>query len=190
MTATATLKQCKIADCEKPPKAHGLCVKHYSRLRRHGHAEPTRRYSGPQVGICPVEGCEQPKSFNGMCKLHATRVARHGDPLIVIHQRDRDLPRGADNPHWAGDRITYGGMHIRVRKTRGPASEHSCVDCARTASQWSYDRSDPNERMASEGPYSTNVDHYVARCVPCHKKHDLRALGKSANGYLPEGSAA
>lgn len=37
------MKNCSIADCGIPARAHGLCQKHYMRTRRHGDAEATRR---------------------------------------------------------------------------------------------------------------------------------------------------
>lgn len=53
------------------------------------------------------------------------------------------------------------------------ASQHQCTDCGVTAQHWSYDYSDPNERRAPEGtPYSLDLDHYVPRCISCHRRYD------------------
>lgn len=71
----------------------------------------------------------------------------------------------------------YRGMHQRVRRARGSASAYPCVDCNMPAQQWSYDHLDPGERRQwvghMEAPYSLNIEHYVARCIPCHKRFDL-----------------
>ena len=50
---------------------------------------------------------------------------------------------------------------------------------------WAYDHKDPNEKRGVSGkdpdyqrelPYSWDIDHYVAMCVPCHKVLDLSML--------------
>lgn len=145
---------------------------HYSRMRRRGSPEATV-IRKPTTGQCPVGGCDQMQSYNGMCKLHASRMARHGDPLKYIPHRERRLPRGAANPKWTGDNVTYYGMHQRLADAKGRASDHPCADCGSPARQWSYDHADPNEHMSDLGAYSVSVDHYVSRCIPCHKKFDL-----------------
>jgi hypothetical protein len=177
---------CSVEGCDKPRRSSGVpyCQKHYSRVRRHGHAEATRKPPQPATGPCPVEGCDQPQSYNGMCKKHATRVARHGDPHAFTHQRDRNLPRGQANPHWTGDDATYFAVHQRLASSKGRASGLSCVDCGGAAAQWSYDHSDAQERSSEFGPYSVDLDRYDPRCVPCHKEHDLRFIRTTAP-FLP-----
>lgn len=174
------MKACSVAGCDKPHRGLGYCQTHYWRVRRHGSPEPTRNYSGPQIGVCPVEGCDQPKSYNGMCKKHATRVARHGDPNVCIQPQDRNVQRGAAHHSWTGKDASYFAMHQRVDAALGPASKQACVDCRAPARHWSYDRSDPDERTSDLGPYSTKIEHYAARCVSCHKRFDLDALKQSA----------
>ena len=80
---------------------------------------------------------------------------------------------GNGNGRWAGDAITYHGMHLRVRCALGSASEYPCVECANPAAQWSYDHADPDEIQSADGAYSLNVDRYAPRCISCHKKFDL-----------------
>lgn len=73
----------------------------------------------------------------------------------------------------------YSTSHAHVAATRGPAREHACR-CGRPARQWAYDHLDENELHSPEGwPYSTDVAHYEALCVPCHKTEDLRRLGRA-----------
>ena len=61
-----------------------------------------------------------------------------------------------------------------MRRDQGPASTHTCVDCAAPAAQWSYDHADPDEMYTPEGyAYSLKGDHYHPRCVPCHKAFDM-----------------
>lgn len=125
---------------------------------------------------CRIDDCGKPVKESGLCSMHAGRLRRHGDVHAFTHQRDRNLRRGADNPNWSGSGVTYGGAHIRVRKLRGKASAHKCADCGGNASQWSYDHADPAELTSEFGPYSADPDHYVPRCVPCHKAHDLSLI--------------
>lgn len=74
---------------------------------------------------------------------------------------------------------SYQAMHKRIAKDRGPAREYDCVDCGGAAAHWSYDHADLNELVGPVGrerfdaAYSLDPEHYVPRCVPCHKTHDL-----------------
>lgn len=123
---------------------------------------------------CAVEGCGRPVHGRGWCNSHYRRWKRRGDPgaaRIVRH------PSGPDNANWTGDQIDYRGAHWRVRLQKGKAKDHQCVDCGRQASEWSYDRLDPNEKIGvTRGgvkvPYSTNPRHYQPRCLSCHRKLD------------------
>lgn len=122
---------------------------------------------------CLVEGVEKPATENGMCKKHSTRVRRHGDPFAFTHQRDRDYPRGSAHHSWTGDQVTYDDMHRRVVRAMGSASEHPCTDCGNPAKHWSYDHKDPDERLGDKGAFSLDINHYLPRCVSCHKRFDL-----------------
>lgn len=79
---------------------------------------------------------------------------------------------GEANSNWRGDQIRNPQAHSRVKKLRGPASQHSCAHCGRRAAEWAYDHLDPHELPDPEGPYSLDPDHYMALCVPCHRKFD------------------
>ena len=127
--------------------------------------------------ICAVDDCDLIEDgHSGLCKKHDTRRRRHGDPLIVVKPHERALPSGPDHPRWTGDDATYLGAHQRVRYQRGRAKDHACVDCGGPAAHWSYDRACPNEKQSELGPYSTDIAHYVPRCVRCHKRFDLAAI--------------
>lgn len=70
----------------------------------------------------------------------------------------------------------YGGLHNHLRKARGRAREHACVDCGETADHWSYDHDCPEERVELRGgkrvPYSLDLNRYQPRCQSCHVKFD------------------
>lgn len=73
---------------------------------------------------------------------------------------------------------TYVSAHQRISAARGPAREYDCTDCGGPAAEWSYDHGDPNELVGKssatrEAAYSLDIEHYVPRCVPCHRTHDM-----------------
>lgn len=71
--------------------------------------------------------------------------------------------RGADNPNWVGDRISYVGAHIRVNRRRGrpQACEHCGTGDPATHYEWAN----------LTGRYHDPAD-YVRLCSPCHFKFD------------------
>ena len=174
-----TTGECAAEDCDKPIRTSGdlHCEMHYYRLRRNGTLDANPWH---KRGLCSIEECDQPEDALGLCSKHAARKQRHGDPHKVIHQRDRDLPRGAAHSRWSGDDATYTGVHQRLKGAKGRAADHRCTDCGNAAKHWSYDHADPSERVCELGAYSTDLDHYVPRCVPCHKTFDLALLGGAA----------
>jgi hypothetical protein len=97
----------------------------------------------------------------------------HGDPQVVLKDY---VAKGEDHYHWVGDDVTYQGMHYRVKKYRGSASQFLCIDCGQQAEEWSYNHLDENERTGTDGghllPYSTDVTFYEPRCKSCHRAFD------------------
>jgi hypothetical protein len=108
-----------------------------------------------------------------MCLKHHTRVIRHGDPHFV---GVTGSIAGPDHPSFVGEDVGYSAAHTRVRKKRGDAYNHLCVDCSEPAKQWAYDHSCVSEKYSDQGPYSANTEHYQPMCVPCHKRFDLDFL--------------
>lgn len=171
--AMHSTRQCSVEHCDRSDiQAHGMCRMHYHRWRRTGStvARPLRATRGN----CTVDGCGNLDCGpHGLCPKHNSRNRRNGDPLLLMGG-----PRarfGPENSAWTGDQASYSAMHLRVRGEKGRASLQVCVDCGRVAQQWSYDRSDPDERTSADGPYSVSINHYEARCIPCHKRFDLGA---------------
>jgi hypothetical protein len=56
----------------------------------------------------------------------------------------------------------YLRRHELVRKVRGKASEHKCIDCGEPAREWS-------QRHDTEG---IDPSDYDPRCCSCHQKYD------------------
>lgn len=172
---------CIVEGCEKlaRSKSSELCKMHYHRQYRGGEVgeagERKRKRRNPQ---CSIDGCEKPDKEAGLCSMHAVRVRRHGDAHKVISNAERDAPMGADHHKWMGNDAGYHAVHARLVTRRGRAAELSCVDCASDAHHWSYNHDDPDELheygiSANPVAYSTRIDSYSPRCVPCHKRFDL-----------------
>lgn len=72
--------------------------------------------------------------------------------------------------------VTYADAHWRVKRERGPARAHLCVDCGLPAMHWSYDHTDPAElvehRYFGPATYSLDVARYESRCASCHARVD------------------
>lgn len=97
-----------------------------------------------------------------MCAMHSMRLYRHGDTSTV-------KPAGRD---MRGAPIHYVTMHVWLRRDRGLASTHPCVDCGKQGHQWSYDNADPEELTWEGHNYSLDPDRYAARCMSCHVRFD------------------
>src|SRR6056300_929953 len=163
---------CDVVPCNKKakvgpngkPNGKGMCSMHYQRSLKNG--SPYVVWI-PTVG-CSVDGCEEKHYGNGLCNKHYMRVWKNGTIETLIK-----IP-GHEDP-------SYDTMHKRVMRSRGKASQYSCVDCGEQAYHWSYNHQGEIERS---GPgvgsqkkyiftYSTNIEDYDPRCVPCHKQFDL-----------------
>lgn len=111
---------------------------------------------------CSVGGCDQASKLGGMCRMHYDRMKRHGS----VGPPSRLSGRGHD--------IQYHAVHARLRRLRGPASDHQCV-CGAQANEWAYvsDESDPLARVDDQGRrYSTDLSKYFPMCTKCHYKSD------------------
>ncbi len=125
------------------------------------------------VDECAVEGCEKPRAGR-YCPMHEARIRRHGDPNAVIHQRDRSLRRGKDHPMWT-EVPSYSAVHLRLRKSRGPASAQTCK-CGKPAAQWAFVGPVDGALVERGMPYSADLGQYDPMCVSCHKSMDLARI--------------
>lgn len=124
---------------------------------------------------CKIEDCNSKLLARELCSKHYQRWKHHGDPYMVLPHTGSapGINRGASNPNWAGDDVSYNAMHTRIGSKRGPAYWWECVDCGEQAEEWSlYDRAAANRVDPKGRPYSTNIGDYVSRCVPCHRAFD------------------
>jgi hypothetical protein len=110
---------------------------------------------------CTVPGCEARRYAHGWCVTHYRRWQRHGDVRAGIPVRRRTR---------SGD--SYAAVRGRLVRERGPAAEQACADCTGPAACWSYEGTDPDERIDSmRGTrYSLELARYRPRCRYCHRR--------------------
>lgn len=110
---------------------------------------------------CDVPGCGRRVVGRGFCNTHYRRWERHGDPRAA-------LPIERKTADGAG----YWSVHQRLKAERGPASARPCAECGSPAVDWSYDGSDPSERIDPDRGYRYSLDlgRYRARCRSCHRR--------------------
>ena len=77
--------------------------------------------------------------------------------------------KGSKNAMWKGDNASYYALHIWVTQNKGRPNK--CVDCGTTSDKREIEWSNIDHK------YRRNLDDYVGRCVPCHRRYDIK------NGY-------
>lgn len=138
---------------------------------------------------CSIDRCSKRAHSRNLCQMHYFRLRRTGDPNKL---RTNMQGRGENHANWRGDQITYVGAHFRVRRERGPASQHSCIECGKPATEWSYDHNDINELHddVRHCTYSADPEHYDPRCKTCHNRFDQSTeRPRLANGRFTAASA-
>jgi hypothetical protein len=173
---------CTIEGCGRDAyyRGLGLCQAHYFQIRRNGKVTSAAIHAYGTAG-CKEPGCGKPHDALGWCEMHYTRFLRHGDPHVRLRNcTETPRPAGPDSPAWAGDAISYGGLHTRLRRERGDASGHPCHVCGSPAESWAYDHSDSGElaSAAAGRPFSTDLARYKPMCASCHVRFDRAHAGK------------
>jgi hypothetical protein len=111
-------------------------------------------------------------SCGNVCDVRAGCLSSGDTSSCGCYGRETSARKGIDRTELA----TYRTVHKRLDARRGPASNHSCIDCGRPGQEWSYNESDPNEMVERVGRfamrYSTDLAQYDPRCIPCHRRRD------------------
>lgn len=173
------MNTCAIDGCQKPTRSRTAqwCEMHYHRWYNTGDpGEAAPRSRKHRNAECAVDGCTKPDKETGLCSMHGVRLRRHGDAHKVIQPSERAVRVGPEHQNWVGESASYNTAHARVRAQKGSASAHQCVNCTKPAKHWSYDNTDPEEKVTPEGyRYSLNAERYEPRCVQCHSDFDKAA---------------
>lgn len=170
------MNQCGIGGCGNKHLARGLCIKHYNAWKRGSlkiNAARTRRSTPIK---CSVVDCERTAESRDLCNTHYERWRISGSTQDPIRRLE------SDHHGWVGDRAKYSTVHSRLNRHRGKASTHRCCQCPSLAESWAYDHADPSENFNErDQPFSTNLDHYLPMCWPCHNEFDRnQKLSQSA----------
>lgn len=171
---------CELPECTSPRhQSHRLCGSHYMKWYRHGDPrwkQPTRSadLTGQRFGT--LVALERADVKHWICVCDCGRERRVRAWCLTAGQTQT-----CNIGHRRLQTVAYNAAHQRLATDRGPASDQACIDCGRTAQQWSYDHEDTSEFVATEGAYSLSQEHYFPRCVPCHKRFDLDRLSARCN---------
>lgn len=189
-------RTCSVDGCLNDFLAKGLCRKHYQRVWKYNDPllvkkahrlhpdeaaavmraaglEPLVPYPGanpPWLCRCTTCGSEGSPSYS--------YVASHGKGCAPCGHASRAAAwRAGGHPNLIGDDAGYKAVHLRLKRMRGKASAHVCVDCGGQAADWSYTGDSDTGLVSTEKGvegllYSTDLDAYVPRCKRCHKRHD------------------
>lgn len=66
---------------------------------------------------------------------------------------------------WRTETPSQSAVHDRLRRVRGRAADHPCIDCGGQARDWAFEE---------PSGYSTDLSRYHPRCRSCHAKQDGR----------------
>jgi hypothetical protein len=122
-------------------------------------------------------------------EYRAREAARNAAPEAREAARVRDSIRSrkrrATRPRVGAKRpwrtLSYASVHQRAERLRGKASAHPCAHCGGPAVQWAYDHGDTHpmlyRRYGCTLPYSSDPEHYIPLCIPCHKRMDIDQHG-------------
>lgn len=122
------------------------------------------------------------------CRRCSTEYKRQWKLAHGYVPRDRRPPVTPKRKPQRELSTTYGAVHLRLRAVRGSATAQNCWHCGLPAEHWAYDHADPDELIELrhgdrrvETRYSTNLDHYIPLCVPCHSRYDGRVAHTSSD---------
>lgn len=78
---------------------------------------------------------------------------------------------------------SYRAMHQRLRRRYGVARLHACVWCGRTADQWAYQHTDPDE-IHDGHVWSSRPEHFRPMCRKHHQQLDSNFRAVKFDQYL------
>lgn len=92
---------------------------------------------------------------------------QYGDTRQYCSRKCYGLTRlGINNVRWAGDNLTYAGVHKWINSVYGKANRCEGNDCSgmSTKFEWSLIRGKL---------YARNRDNFRMLCIRCHRRYDL-----------------
>lgn len=77
---------CKIPNCGKNVKGHGLCSKHYQRLKRNGHTNLIIEYNGPRKDYPAEYRCWDSMRQRCLCKTNSSYMYYGGRGITICER--------------------------------------------------------------------------------------------------------
>lgn len=102
-----TARRCDLEGCGGKHYGLGLCLKHYTRWKKHGDTEKVKRVVDRDG--CTVDGCDRKHVAQGYCKRHYYGFKRYGDPVY------REPVSGPGSAHFKGGRMVTPEGYVRVK---------------------------------------------------------------------------
>lgn len=152
MPAESIIKQsfrkCQFQDCDKPSRARGFCIKHYTRLRKYG--DPTvklRGSRGESFGFVDPQGYKRisikGKGVGEHRVVMSRRLGRKLKRTEVVHHKDHDR---LNNDISNLDLLTHS-EHMRIHRAEAqakrlldgtPPGKIKCVlkECPNYVAKW------------------------------------------------------
>lgn len=180
---------CTVEGCVNFQRAKGLCMAHYSRVKRHGDVQAHIPLSGSaKIVPCSVDFCSLPSLVRGLCEAHYYRERVMGSVLDEVPLRKFNTPYGED----AG---VSPGRSVRSMKIKeGNASntpksyksmyDGRCAYCLREvifdSMPWSDSRSEKRASVDHIRPLVKEGEHEyyntVLSCWRCNSVKGDRTL--------------
>lgn len=132
-----------------------ICGKHFQTIHSRKNVAKYCSRKCFKVGLIPW--C---KNTKGIVKSNSGSFKK-GDGL------------GKKNHKWKGDNASCSAIHIWIKNHKGKPK--ICINCGATYKERKLHWSNIDHL------YRRNLDDFVARCVPCHKKYDIANLLKRYN---------
>ena len=82
--------------------------------------------------------------------------------------------QGEKHHNWKGDNAGTSPIHIWVKRYKGNVKNYKCKFCDKQAKHWANKKHD----------YQRNLDDYMALCVSCHRKYDIKYNGYKIKGKV------
>ena len=120
-----------------------------------------------------------PKSIN-----YRKYCSKHCYSLYMINS---GIYRGENNHNWKGDNITYGNIHVWLRKSFG--NPISCKKCKkigdRKSGRWNIEWA-----LLKDKKYQRKRENYIGLCISCHRRYDFTEVSRqkmslAKMGYTP-----
>lgn len=113
---------CSASDCDRKPKARGLCSGHYQRFLKNVAVDGAPLRVASVSKECSEDGCSKPLHANSLCNTHNWRFRKH---------KSTKLPKKKDKPKttWVsqfGYRVVYFPEHSMANSS-GNLFEHRLV---------------------------------------------------------------